>query len=222
VNRSLSTPTPLHRLDAEETRAIGLWIEASPERVDRVAIARALLQAAPQRGLRTQQISCGLAAEACLLVAAMLYLVNTRVLHHEQRDTRLSAANTPPSQDQTPSPAAANVTIKPDVVLITAERTRGEQKAATYQVHRESPVQLQVLLPDQTTHSRYQLRLAPATDPNNILRQQDDLEMQYMAGQPYLTVTLPPGSLPPATYIVSISGHGDTLILAFTLKWVHE
>jgi hypothetical protein len=214
-----------HRLDAEETRTIGLWVEASPDRVERVAMARALLQAAPQQGLRRRQISFALAAAACLFVAATLYLVNTKMQHHEQRNTQLSAAMTPPQtqiQPQTPKSAATTATAKPDVVLIAAERTRGEQKTATYQVHRENPVQLQIVLPGETAHSGYQLRVTPLADPGKTLLQQNDLEAQSMAGQLYLTVTLPPGSLPPETYLASVSHQGDTFTSTFTLKWAHQ
>jgi hypothetical protein len=219
----------MHRLDAEEARVIGLWVEASPDRVERVAMARALLQATPHRGLHRRQISFALAAAACLLVAAALYLVNTKMMHHQQSNTQLSAANTSPQnqtppqiQPQTPKSAATTATAKPDVVLIAAERTRGEQKTATYQVHRENPVQLQIVLPGETAHSGYQLRVTPLADPGKTLLQQNDLEAQSMAGQLYLTVTLPPGSLPPETYLASVSHQGDTFTSTFTLKWAHQ
>jgi hypothetical protein len=211
----------MHRLDAEEARAIGLWVEASPDRVERVAMARALLQATPHRGLRRRQISFALAAAACLLVAATLYLVNTRMLHHEQSNTQLSAANTS-AQAQNPTSATPTATAKPDIVLMAAERTRGEQKIATYQVHRESPVQLQVVLPGETARSGYQLRVTSLADPGKTLLQQDDLEAQSMTGQLFLTVTLPPGSLPPATYFASVTHQRDTLTSTFTLKWAPQ
>lgn len=206
----------LRRLDAEEARAIGLWIEASPERVERVTMARVLLRATPQRGQPKKKTNITLAAAASLLAAATLYLVNSKFSHHEQQDTQLSASNSP-LQDQT---AAAAATIKPDIVLIAAERTRGEQKTVTYQIHRESPIQLQVLLPGETNHSGYQLRIVSSTDPSKTLLELNQLEAQSIAGQLYLTATLPPGSLPPATYSASVSRQGDTLISTFALKWV--
>jgi anti-sigma-K factor RskA len=210
----------LHRLDAEETRAIGSWIEASPRRLERVAIARALLQATPRRGFRRQQIGVALAAAACLLVAASLYLVKSGMLHRAQTTTQLSAANTPP-QNQAPLTTAPN-TATPDVVLIAAERIRGEQKTTTYQIHREAPIQLQVLLPSETARSGYQVRVSQSDDPAKTLLQQNDLEAQSMAGKLYLTVTLPPGSLPPATYTASVSRQGNTLVSHFTVVWVHK
>jgi hypothetical protein len=64
--------------------------------------------------------------------------------------------------------------------------------------------------------------LAPLADPSKILLQQDNLEAQTLAGQLYLTLTLPPGSLPPATYTASVTRQGNTLVSTFTLKWVRE
>jgi hypothetical protein len=205
----------LRRLDAEETRAVGLWIEASPERVERVTMARVLLRATPPRGQPKKKTNITLAAAASLLAAATLYLVNSKLSHHEQQATQLSASNSP-LQDQT----AATATTKPDIVLIAAERTRGEQKTVTYQIHRESPIQLQVLLPGETNHSGYQLRIVSFTDPSKTLLEQNELEAQSIGGQLYLTATLPPGSLPPATYTASVSRQGDTLVSTFALKWV--
>ena len=206
----------LRRLDAEEARAIGLWIEASPERVERVTMARVLLRATPQRGQPKKKTNITLAAAASLLAAATLYLVNSKLSHHEQQATQLSASNSP-LQEQT---AATAATTKPDIVLIAAERTRGEQKTVTYQIHRESPIQLQVLLPGETNRSGYQLRIVSLTDPGKTLLEQNELEAQSIAGQLYLTATLRPGSLPPATYTASVSRQGDTLISTFALKWV--
>jgi anti-sigma-K factor RskA len=211
----------LHRLNAEETKTVGLWIEASPRRVERVAIARTLLLATPQQGLRRRQIGIVLAAAACVFMAATLYLVNTKVLHHGQKPT-LSAANTPPAQIQTPTAATSSEAARPDIVLIAAERVRGKQESATYQVHRERPIQLQVVLPGQTARSGYQVRLTLLANQSRVLLQQDNLEAQTLAGQLYLTVTLPPGSLPPATYTASVTHQGNTLISTFTLKWVHN
>ena len=211
----------LHRLNAEETKTVSLWIEASPRRVERVAIARSLLLATPQQGLRRRRIGVVLAAAACVFLAATLYLVNVRKSHREQ-GTQLSATNTPPAQIQTPTAATSGEAAKPDIVLIAVERVRGKQKTATYQVHRESPIQLQVVLPGQTARSGYQVRLTPLADQSNILLQQNNLEAQTLAGQLYLTVTLPPGSLPPATYTASVTRNGNALVSTFTLTWVHN
>jgi hypothetical protein len=204
----------LRHLNEEETRALGLWIEASPNRVERVAMARALLQATPRRGTGRQRWSFALAAAACLLVAGTLYLLNSRM--HPAQKPALSAANAIPLQPIPPIPAQE---AKTDVVLIAAERTRGHQKPSTYQIHRDSPIQLQILLPAETASSGYQVRV---TDQTRTVLQQDNLEAQSVAGQLYLTVTLPPGSLPPATYTASVTRQADTLVSTFTLKWGNE
>jgi hypothetical protein len=206
----------LHRLPSDENRAVGLWIEASPDRVERVTFARALLQTTP-RGSRRRQIDIVLAIAACLLVTATLFQMTARLLHRKHQTTQL-AANSTPAQNKTPTTPAS----KPDIILLAAERTRGEQKIMTYPVHRESPVELQIVLPGQTVRSGYQVRLATSADPTKTLLQQNNLEAQSMTGQLYLTVTLPPGSLPPATYTASVTKQDNTLLSTFTLKWIPE
>jgi hypothetical protein len=201
----------LRRLDEEETRALGLWIEASPDRVARVAMARALLQATSRRGTGRQRLSFALAAAACILLAGTLYLVNNKM--HPSQKPALSAANA------IPPPPTPPVAAKADVILIAAERTRGNQKTSTYQIHRDAPIQLQILLPAETARSGYQVRV---TDQTGTVLQQDNLEAQSVDDQLYLTVTLPPGSLPPATYTASVTRQADMLVSAFTLKWVNE
>lgn len=211
----------LHRLDVEEARAVRLWIEASPERVQRVAIARAFLQATPMQSVRRRQIGIALAIAACLLLAASLYLATAKIVHRPT-STQLSAASTLQPQNQTPPPITEQrEAATPDIVLIAAERVRGEQKPTTYQVHRNAPIQLQILLPSEAEHSGYQVRVTTLADPGKVLLQQNDLKAQSLNGQLYLTVTLPPGSLPPATYTASISKRGETLLSTFTLKWTN-
>jgi hypothetical protein len=211
----------LRRLPPDETRAVGLWIEASPARVERVRIARALLKITP-RSSRRRQIDIILAIAACLLVAATLFQMTGRLLHPRQQTTQL-ATNSAPPQNKIPTPAPTpSAPAKPDVILLAAERTRGEQTIAIYQVHRASPIELQIVLPSETAHSGYQVRLATLTDPTRTLLQQDHLEAQSMAGQLYLTIALPPGSLAPATYTASVTQHDNTLLSTFTLKWIPE
>lgn len=206
----------MHQLNEEETRAMGLWIEASPDRVERIAMARVLLKAPPQRGWQ-KQAGIALSIAAALLVATTLYLVSVKMLHHGQDAAKLSAVNIAPENQ--PSPSISRKDIRPDVILIAAERTRGEQKTATYQIHRESPVELQVVLPGQTGRSGYQLRVTALSDPNRTLFEQKDLKAESLSGQLYLTAPLPPGSLSPATYTAFISRQGNTLTSTFTVKW---
>jgi hypothetical protein len=209
----------LRRLPPDETRAVSLWIEASPDRLQRVTFARALLQNTP-RASRRHTIDIVLAVAACLLVAATIFQMTATLLHRRQQAAQLSASNTPPPQIH--APTVATPPIKPEIILLAAERTRGEQAITTYQVRRSSSLELQIILPGQTARSRYQVRVAPVTDPTRILLQQNNLEAQFLAGQLYLTVALPPGSLPPATYTASVIRQDNTLFSTFTLKWTPE
>jgi anti-sigma-K factor RskA len=213
----------MHRLQPDEARAVGLWMEASPDRLERVTIARVLLQATTRRKPRKHQTEVALAIAACLLVAATLYQIAGRLLNHRRETIQIAAGHIPLPPNQAPSAAATSgEAAKPDIVLLAAERIRGKQKSTTYLIHHERPIQLQVVLPGETERFGYQVRVASLADQDKILVQQNNLEAQFMAGQLYLTVTLPPGSLPPATYTASITRQGNTLLSTFTLKLVHE
>jgi hypothetical protein len=208
----------LRQLNPEESREVGLWIEASPDRVARVAIARALLQRSPQRSSGRQRITIALAVAACLVAAVALYVVDTR-MHRADKAAQFAAATPAPPIN----PAiAANTTIKPDIILIAAERVRGEQKTATYPIHQDSPIQLQILLPGESARSGYKLRVTTLADRNRVLIERDDLEAQSFDGQLYLTISLPAGTLPPATYLAAVSRQNDILTSPFSLVWTRK
>jgi hypothetical protein len=213
----------LHQLSPEDARTVGLWIEASPNRVLRAQMARALLQRTPQTKPRTGYIGVALAIAACLIAAATLYLFN----HRTQPPAPLTASSTAlrnlPAPAVTPSPSTTSAhTIKPDVILIAAERLRGEQRPAIYQIHRQSPIQLQVIVPNETATTGYSIRISRQSDATNALIRQTNLTAQSLAGQRYLTITLPPESLLPATYTASITHQNDTLASTFILKWAPQ
>jgi negative regulator of sigma E activity len=214
----------LQRLDVEDMEALKSWIEVSPSRMQRVRMARALLLARPQRFRRKQRIAVILAVAACVLAAVTLHLTNRITQKDSRAVSQVTATNAIPSQSAStpPSVAVPSNTSKPDVILIATERVRGEQQIVTYQVHRDAPIQLQILLTGETARSGYRLWVVPLEEQRHILLEKTDMKAQSVNGQLYLKVTLPPGSLPPATYAASVSRRGDTLVSHFTLKWSQE
>jgi anti-sigma-K factor RskA len=207
----------MRRLDSEEYREVGLWIEASPDRVQRVAMARALLQRSAHRTSGRHRPVIAFAVAACLVAAAALYIVDTR-LNRAAKTTQLATAN-----PATPIiPATVDNNARPDIILIAAERIRGERKIATYPIHHGSPIQLQILLPGESARTGYRLRIASQANRNKALLEQDNLEAQSLNGQLYLNISLPPGSLAPATYLAAVTRQNDTLTSPFIVTWAHE
>jgi hypothetical protein len=207
----------LRRLDPEESREVGLWIEASPDRVQRVAIARALLQRTPHRTSGRQRLAIATAVAACLVAAVAPYIVDTRI-HRANKATQLAEANMAPQINS----SIADKNAKPDIILIVAERIRGEQKTATYPIHRGSPIELQILLPGESAGSGYRLRVTSQADRSIVLLERDALEAQSVNGQLYLNIALPPGSLTPATYFAVVSRQNDALTSPFAVTWAPE
>jgi negative regulator of sigma E activity len=209
----------LQQLNADETAGLKSWIDNSPGRTQRVKMARPLLLAGPQRIRSKQRIAFMLAVAACVLVAITLPLAHRTAQKDATSVSQAPAPNAMPS----PSAIAPSVTvpsaIKPDVILLAAERVRGEQQTVSYQVHRDAPVQLQVMLNGETARSGYRLQVVPMEGPRHILLDKTDLQAQSINGQLYLNVALPPGFLSPATYTASVSRHGETLVSHFMLKW---
>ena len=209
----------LRQLNADEMEELRDWIEASADRTQRVKMARALLLPRPQRIRSNPRVAIILAVAACVLVAITLPLMHRAAQKDATSVSQAPAPNAMPSPSAIPPSVAIPSAIKPDVILLAAERVRGEQQIASYQVHRNAPVQLQVLLSGETARSGYSLQVTPLEGPRRILLEKTGLPAQSVNGQLYLNVTLPPGSLPPATYTASVSRHGETLTSQFTLKW---
>ena len=123
-------------------------------------MAQALLLARPQRLRSKQHIAIVLAAAACVLVAVTLHLTNTTARRDSTSISQTSATSSKPLQSTNGVSIASpsDIKRKPDVILLAAERVRGEQQAASYQIHRDASIQLQIMLSGETARSGYGLQ----------------------------------------------------------------
>ncbi len=204
-------------LDAEEMSALRVWIEASPHRMQRVEIARAFLRQKPQSVHSIWNRTALFALTACILAAigVALILVNRPI---KNSSTAALAPVSPHAVAPPTAPSAAVLAQKPAVILLIAERIRGEQQVATYRIPHDAQVQLQVLLPGETAGSGYTLEVASLDDQAHVLLSQKHLKAQSIEGQLYLSATFAPGSLPPGSYRASVIRNEDTLISQFAVK----
>lgn len=212
----------LQQLNADDTEGLKAWIEASPHRRERVKMARALLLAQPRKIRIQRRIAFIWAAAACVALAVTLPLMKKMAQRNPTSVSQTAATSTQSLQSANAPPIALPAAIRPDVILLAAERVRGELQVATYQVHRNSPVQLQIMLPGETVRSGYGLQVLSLEGPRHILLEKTDLQAQSMNGQLYLNITLPPGYLAPETYTAYVSRSGETLVSHFILKWSQE
>ena len=209
----------LQQLNADDMEGLRHWIETSSRRMQRVKMARTLLLASSQRSRGNWRMAAILAAAACILAAVTLHVTNRTAQKDSNAVSQASASNAGQSQGVNGPSVALPSDTKPSVVLLVAERVRGEQQIANYQVRRNAPVQLQIMLGGEAARSGYGLQVVPMEGPRRILLEKTDLQAQSINGQLYLSITLPAGAFPPATYTASVSRGGETLVSHFTLKW---
>jgi len=209
----------VRQLNANDMESLKPWIENSPHRRERAKMARALLTAQPQKIRIQRRVAFVWAAAACVALAVTLPLMKKMTQRNTASVSQTATTNPQVAQNENPPLAAVPGTMKPDVILLAAERMRGEPQAATYQVHPSAPVQLQIMLPGETERSGYGLQVFPLAGPHHVLLEKTNLQAESMNGQLYLNVALPPGYFPAATYTASVSREGETLVSHFTLKY---
>ncbi len=153
LERSLATSGRAHR-----NRASALAGNARPQQREKA------VELCPGRGRMSRR---------CRFI---LYLLNTKMHPATQKPTPLTETNVLP---QTTPPVAANPGPAPGTNGRSSNRrrtpTRRTKAPTTYQVHRESPIQLQILLPGETALSGYQVRVARIADQGKVMMQQKDL-----------------------------------------------
>lgn len=200
-------------LTASKMAELKPWIENSSKRLQRVEMAQALLrqkQTSVWMGWRTATV-LGLAA--CFLLAIGLVLAWSSWQKKQQPQAESSKAHTPAG-----NPSPAPLTVKPDVILVVAERIRGDQKIPTFAIHPAHPVQLGILLTTDVG-SDYSVRVISTQPALHPVFEQQDLKPQSANGQSYLSLSLPAESLHPGTYDVVVKRGQDTLIARLVVQW---
>jgi hypothetical protein len=181
-------------------------------------MARALLIRRPQKVRRKKYAAIMLAAAACFAAAVGITLSMTGRLIR-QRPSSASSGTIAAVKNPTPDKLAQNV-AKPEVILLVAERTRGQQPAIPHQLHRGARAQLQIILVGETARSGYSLRISPLNGKKHASSEYKDLNAEQADGHIYLKVELPPNALAHGAYRVLVSKGGDTLVSDFAVVLV--
>ena len=206
----------LGALTQQETRSIQTWIEASPRRTERVSMARAFLVRRPQKLRRKQYVTIMLAAAACILAAVGIRLSLTSELIRQ--NSKIVSSGPIGSVQNGPPQTSPGNGAKPEVILLVAERTRGQQQITTHRLRSGAPVQLQIILVGETARSGYLLRIHSLGEDKRVLPEYKDLNAESVGGQLYIKVDFSPGSLPPGPYRAFVSRDGDTLVSDFAAR----
>jgi len=203
----------LEKLDPDTAHSIRSWIEATPRRLERVEMARAFL-GGTRRKIYSKQSLVILAFAACILVAAGVTLsVRNKSDLKAASPGKVATTNAAPGGV---APAAKS-SPKPQVILLVAERIRGEQPIATYRIQPDAPVRLQVLLISEKARATYSVRIMSFNQPH-VIWEQEALKPDEKDGQPFIETTLPAGSLPPASYNIVVTGIDGELVSHFVVR----
>lgn len=192
-------------LEPATHEALRSWVMSSERRRAKVQLIQAMRQQA--RKARVQQITRRwLAVAACLLTAAGL-----AVWHG------LRSRTSGPSVASYVSPPAS---LKPDVILLAAERVRGTNAPAeaTYLVHNQRPISLQVLL-SESTGGPYTLEVRSATVSSNWPAiHATNLMPQSASGVVFIEITLPANRLSTGEYSATLNSARGAFISRFRVQ----
>ena len=206
------------RLPRADRATIATWIESSPRRSERAAMAKAFLlhqqRSRPVAGFLSRNFVWRLTAAACLLIGfglAIHFLVQRNFA--QPREVQRSSVTAP----STPAPTVATVP-KADVVLLVAETLRGASTPTLYRIHRDAPVDFQVLLPQGSDAPVYSADLSAVGRSKMPSMAWDGLPRQVLRDSSYLRITLPAHSLLPGTYSMMVSGKGTSVSTRFRIE----
>jgi hypothetical protein len=208
ATRSLTTG------DAENLRP---WIEGSETRLQRVALARTLLQKR-RHVWRLPAKTVLLALAACLLLTIGLIIRWSPWIQ--------KPGQRPVSEAQAPSSATSPAETKParapvqktDIILLVAERIRGQQgQIPTFIIHPGNPIKLEILLATDAA-AGYGLKIVRSGTRATPVYAQPYLEPHSIDGQEYLSTMLTGESLSPGTYDAILTRGGKSLVSRFVIK----
>jgi hypothetical protein len=197
--------------DSDRT-SLKTWIESSPGRVQRVRMAQSLLASARHTAKHRTLVRFVLPIAAVIAGLAVVTWVAGRHFGRTPGSAQEEATlhGVPAGQGN-----AANTnelsTSTNHVILVIAERVRGEQHTQLLTPFRDSAVTLQVLLPEDSPDGPYHLRMARTTDRTTVV-DLPGLKPVFAGDRLYLIANLHKGVLMPGTYEVSVIGTEDTFI----------
>lgn len=198
----------------DELTQLRPWIEGSATRVQRLDIARSFLRKTKRVPMPLRTGVFVLAFAACVLLAAGIVVIRFPRITKPGTSSNVSRSAPAPVESQPASPVPG----KADVILLIAERIRGNQgQIPTFFIHVGSSVNLEILLANDTG-SHYSLKIVREGSHPRTMFEKSDLEPHLADGQRYLTATLDPGSIPPGTYNVVLTRAGDTQLIRFAVK----
>ena len=205
-------------LNDADRAALQAWIGTSPRRVQRVRVAEALRASANRTAKHRAFGRYVLPIAAVIAGLAVVTWVAGRHFSDKPGSVPETATVQSPPAGQSNAEKTNDLATPPDhVVLIIAERVRGEPLTQLQTPYRNSAVTLQVLLPDGAPEVYYRVRVMKAGGGAKVVDLRA-VKPEVVANRLYLVVELGKGVLTRGTYEVSAVGTEDTFISRITVQ----
>ena len=203
--------------DADWT-ALQKWIEASPRRVQRVRVAQSLLTLGSTKAQRRFGIRFMLPVAAVIAGLAVLTWM-------AGKHFRSNAGAAPETATRNGAPAASGKGLQASglsapanqVILVVAERVRGEKPAQPVTLPRDSAATLQVLLPEGAANGSYRIRVTKADGQNTVL-DEHEVKPVVIGERLCLSAHFAEGVLMPGSYTVDVEGAVESFLSQITLR----
>jgi len=205
-------------LNEADRAALQPWIEAAPRRMQRVRLSLSLQDLGSCKVERRWGMRFVLPIAAVIAGLAILTWMAGKHFGHSARATSETA-----TRNGTPagSGAASTSTNPPapadQVILVVAERVRGEIPAHFVTPRRNSALTLQVLLPEGAANAPYRIRVARAEGRPDVVLDERGVKPVVTGSRLYLIAHLPEDAATPGSYTVSIDGSEESFLSRITL-----
>jgi hypothetical protein len=200
-------------LREDERRTVADWAQGSEARRRRVAVSGLLRQRKIAQSRRP-----GWKAAGFLLMAASLAVAVVLVVWRQE--SALHRPNGGQSTSQTVQTAsAAPAPVRPDTILLVAERLRGTEEApVVYRLHRDTPLRVQVIVPPSSEDQSYSLKISRVGDRQFVL-ERDKVTPTVVGGLRFVDVLFPANALDAGSYVAVLRAGSGAWTSKFSVAW---
>jgi len=196
--------------DDPDRTALSAWIKASPRRMQRLRLARSLQELGSRRTSRQWGMGFVLPIAAVLAGLAVLTMIARRRFEH----SLVPAQNMAAQKDARPnSSPLANAHKAPELmILLVAERVRGELPVQVVMSQPGTAATLQLLLPEGAADSRYRIRVEKDDGDQRTVLDNSGVNTVITGDRLVLIAHLPEGVLTPGPYTVTVDGTKESFV----------
>lgn len=205
-------------LNEADTTALQHWLEGSPRRMQRVQLARSLQEIGRRKVQRQWSMRLVLPIAAVIAgLAVLTWMTGRRFVHHPEPASDAVAQKGVPAGSERPPEPPSSPAAPEQVILVVAERVRGDMPAQLVTPQRGSAVALQVLLPADAADSPYRIRVAKSEGSRGAVLDQRGVRPVVTRDRLVLNAHLPGDALTPGSYTVVVDGAQESFVSRMTV-----